>query len=128
MRYERHRGHGKSHFGAALAQRLREGLPRARVHLVRAREPVQGDPSSTLRMLLRQALQDFTRDESISAEQGFPFWKALGMMSRGTGHMVAGRSVGMLQDYRVGDHPDYALLTAKPDAAALDYLIGDQLA
>jgi RimJ/RimL family protein N-acetyltransferase len=38
---------------------------------------------------------------------------------------VAGRSVGMLQDYRVGDHPDYALLTAKPDAAALDYLIGD---
>ena len=28
---------------------------------------------------------------SLSAEQGFPFWKALGMMSRGTGHMVAGR-------------------------------------
>ncbi len=28
---------------------------------------------------------------AISAEQGFPFWKALGMMSRGTGHMVAGR-------------------------------------
>ena len=28
---------------------------------------------------------------TLSAEQGFPFWKALGMMSRGTGHMVAGR-------------------------------------
>ena len=28
---------------------------------------------------------------AISAEQGFPFWKALGMMSRGTGRMVAGR-------------------------------------
>ena len=36
-----------------------------------------------------------------------------------------GRSVGMLQDYRVGDHPDYALLTAKPDAIGLDYLIGE---
>ncbi len=28
---------------------------------------------------------------ALSAEQGFPFWKALGMMSRGSGHMVAGR-------------------------------------
>jgi class 3 adenylate cyclase/tetratricopeptide (TPR) repeat protein len=28
---------------------------------------------------------------AISAEQGFPFWKALGMMSRGTGNMVEGR-------------------------------------
>jgi aminoglycoside 6'-N-acetyltransferase len=36
-----------------------------------------------------------------------------------------GRSVGMLQDYRVGDHPEYALLTAKPDAIGLDYLIGE---
>ena len=38
---------------------------------------------------------------------------------------VNGRSVGMLQDYRVGDHPEYALLTAKPDAVGFDYLIGD---
>jgi aminoglycoside 6'-N-acetyltransferase len=38
---------------------------------------------------------------------------------------VNGRSVGLLQDYRVDDHPEYALLTAKPDAAAFDYLIGD---
>ena len=36
-----------------------------------------------------------------------------------------GRSVGMLQDYRVADHPEYALLTAKPDAVGVDYLIGD---
>jgi RimJ/RimL family protein N-acetyltransferase len=36
-----------------------------------------------------------------------------------------GRSVGMLQDYRVGDHPEYALLTAKPDDVGFDYLIGD---
>ena len=28
---------------------------------------------------------------TLSAEQGFPFWKALGLMSQGTGHMVAGR-------------------------------------
>lgn len=38
---------------------------------------------------------------------------------------VNGRSIGMLQDYRVGDHPEYALLTAKPDAIAFDYLIGE---
>ncbi len=38
---------------------------------------------------------------------------------------VNGRSVGMLQDYLVGDHPDYSLLTAKPDAVGFDYLIGD---
>jgi RimJ/RimL family protein N-acetyltransferase len=38
---------------------------------------------------------------------------------------VNGRSVGMLQDYRVGDHPDWAVLTARPDAVGLDYLIGD---
>ncbi|CAN5510893.1 hypothetical protein BH10ACT10_BH10ACT10_10580 [soil metagenome] len=36
-----------------------------------------------------------------------------------------GRSVGMLQDYRVGDHPDYVLLTAKPEAIGFDYLMGD---
>ena len=38
---------------------------------------------------------------------------------------VNGRSVGLLQDYLVGDHPDYALLTAKPDAVGFDYLVGD---
>ncbi|MEO5710122.1 MAG: GNAT family N-acetyltransferase [Nocardioidaceae bacterium] len=38
---------------------------------------------------------------------------------------VNGRSVGMLQDYLVGDHPDYVLLTAKPDAVGFDYLVGD---
>jgi RimJ/RimL family protein N-acetyltransferase len=38
---------------------------------------------------------------------------------------VNGRSVGMVQDYRVGDHPDWSLLTAKPDAVGFDYLIGD---
>jgi 8-oxo-dGTP pyrophosphatase MutT (NUDIX family)/RimJ/RimL family protein N-acetyltransferase len=38
---------------------------------------------------------------------------------------VNGRSVGMLQDYLVGDHPDYALLTARPDAVGFDYLVGE---
>ena len=38
---------------------------------------------------------------------------------------VNGRSVGLLQDYRVGDHPDWALLTARPDAVGVDYLLGD---
>ncbi len=36
-----------------------------------------------------------------------------------------GRSVGMVQDYRVGDHPEWALLTAKPDAVGFDYLVGE---
>ncbi|NUR06293.1 MAG: GNAT family N-acetyltransferase [Nocardioidaceae bacterium] len=38
---------------------------------------------------------------------------------------VSGRSVGMLQDYRIGDHPEYALLTARPDAVGVDYLVGE---
>ncbi len=64
------RGHGKSHFGATLAARLREDQPKARVHSMRAREPVQGDPSGTLRMLLRLALHSFERDETGSEEEG----------------------------------------------------------
>jgi RimJ/RimL family protein N-acetyltransferase len=36
-----------------------------------------------------------------------------------------GRSVGFAQDYRIGDHPDYALLTGKPDAVGIDYAIGE---
>jgi serine/threonine protein kinase/predicted ATPase len=38
---------------------------------------------------------------TISAEQGFPFWKALGMMSRGTGRMVAGQideALGLVEE------------------------------
>lgn len=38
---------------------------------------------------------------------------------------VNGRSVGTVQDYRIGDHPEWALLTAKPDAVGFDYLIGE---
>jgi aminoglycoside 6'-N-acetyltransferase len=36
-----------------------------------------------------------------------------------------GRDVGMMQDYRVGDHDEYAAKTGEPEAAAFDYLIGD---
>ncbi|MBN1207359.1 MAG: protein kinase [Myxococcaceae bacterium] len=63
------RGHGKSHFGAALSRRLRERLPQARIHTARAREPVQGDPSGTLRMLLRLALHAFEREEPGTPEE-----------------------------------------------------------
>lgn len=38
---------------------------------------------------------------------------------------VNGRSVGFAQDYRIGDHPDYALLTGKPDAVGIDYAVGE---
>jgi RimJ/RimL family protein N-acetyltransferase len=38
---------------------------------------------------------------------------------------VNGRSIGFVQDYRIRDHPDFALLTAHPDAVGLDYAIGE---
>jgi RimJ/RimL family protein N-acetyltransferase len=38
---------------------------------------------------------------------------------------VNGRSVGLAQDYRVGELPDYALLAARPDAVGVDYGIGE---
>jgi aminoglycoside 6'-N-acetyltransferase len=38
---------------------------------------------------------------------------------------IDGRDAGMMQDYRVGDHGEYAAKTQDPDAAAFDYLIGD---
>jgi RimJ/RimL family protein N-acetyltransferase len=38
---------------------------------------------------------------------------------------VNGRSVGMVQDYRISDHPEWALLTARPDAVGFDYLVGE---
>jgi len=36
-----------------------------------------------------------------------------------------GRSVGFIQDYRIGDHPEYSLLTGEPDAIGFDYAIGE---
>ncbi|MCY1074238.1 serine/threonine-protein kinase [Archangium lansingense] len=60
------RGHGKTHLSAALVQRLQVGLPNARVVTWRAREPVQGDPEGTLRMLLRGALYDFRGDTELT--------------------------------------------------------------
>ena len=38
---------------------------------------------------------------------------------------VNGRSVGFCQDYRIRDHPDYALLCARPDAVGFDYALGE---
>jgi aminoglycoside 6'-N-acetyltransferase len=37
---------------------------------------------------------------------------------------VNGRSVGFVQDYRIGDYPDYAVLGPDPGAIGLDYAIG----
>ncbi len=37
---------------------------------------------------------------------------------------VNGRSVGFVQDYRIGDYPDYAVLGPDPDAIGIDYAIG----
>jgi RimJ/RimL family protein N-acetyltransferase len=38
---------------------------------------------------------------------------------------VNGRSVGFCQDYRIADHPGFALLCGHPDAIGFDYLIGE---
>ena len=37
---------------------------------------------------------------------------------------INGRSVGFVQDYRIGDYPDYAVLGPDPDAVGVDYAIG----
>ncbi|RNM16389.1 GNAT family N-acetyltransferase [Nocardioides pocheonensis] len=38
---------------------------------------------------------------------------------------VNGRSVGFSQDYRISDHPEYALLSTRPDAIGVDYALGE---
>ena len=38
---------------------------------------------------------------------------------------VNGRSVGFVQDYRIGDYPNYALLGPDPSAIGVDYAIGE---
>src|SRR5262245_26131031 len=38
---------------------------------------------------------------------------------------VNGRSVGFVQDYRIADYPDYAVLTPDPEAIGVDYLVGE---
>src|SRR3954447_16432869 len=38
---------------------------------------------------------------------------------------INGRSVGFVQDYRIGDYPDYAVLGPDPDAIGVDYAIGE---
>jgi aminoglycoside 6'-N-acetyltransferase len=37
---------------------------------------------------------------------------------------VNGRSVGFVQDYRIGDYPDYSVLGPPPEAVGVDYAIG----
>ncbi|MGD9960097.1 GNAT family N-acetyltransferase [Nocardioides sp.] len=39
---------------------------------------------------------------------------------------VNGRSVGFVQDYRIADYPDYAVLAPDADAIGVDYLVGDE--
>jgi RimJ/RimL family protein N-acetyltransferase len=38
---------------------------------------------------------------------------------------VNGRSVGFVQDYRIKDYPEYAVLGPDPEAVGLDYAIGE---
>src|SRR5680860_1018027 len=36
---------------------------------------------------------------------------------------INGEPVGYVQDYLIGDHPEYAILTAEPDAIGVDYAV-----
>jgi tetratricopeptide (TPR) repeat protein len=63
------RGQGKTHLSAALAQQLQMALPHAWVAAWRAREPVQGDPEGTLRMLLRGGLYGFRGDAELTGAE-----------------------------------------------------------
>lgn len=38
---------------------------------------------------------------------------------------VGGRSIGMIQDYVIGDYPEYSVLGPPPEAVGVDYLIGE---
>jgi RimJ/RimL family protein N-acetyltransferase len=38
---------------------------------------------------------------------------------------VNGRSVGFCQDYRIRDHPEFAVLVPDPDAVGVDYVVGE---
>ncbi|WP_245814630.1 serine/threonine-protein kinase PknK [Cystobacter ferrugineus] len=63
------RGHGKTHLSAALAQQLHMALSHTRIATWRAREPVQGDPEGTLRMLLRGALYGFRNEQELTGSE-----------------------------------------------------------
>jgi aminoglycoside 6'-N-acetyltransferase len=39
---------------------------------------------------------------------------------------INGRSVGFVQDYRIGDYPEFALLAPDPGAIGVDYAIGEE--
>lgn len=39
---------------------------------------------------------------------------------------VNGRSVGFLQDYRIGDYPEYAVLGPDPEAIGVDYALSEE--
>lgn len=39
---------------------------------------------------------------------------------------VNGRSVGFLQDYRIGDYPDYAVLGPDPEGIGVDYALSEE--
>jgi RimJ/RimL family protein N-acetyltransferase len=39
---------------------------------------------------------------------------------------VNGRSIGFVQDYRISDYPEFALLTPDPAAIGVDYAIGEE--
>ncbi|MDP9822699.1 GNAT family N-acetyltransferase [Nocardioides massiliensis] len=92
------------------------------------------------RPLTRGDLRDLVRWQQ--AEHVAPWWRAsavdlaaaetrYGPAIDGTDptrHWIVerhGRSIGWVQDYRVADHPDWALTTAPQDSVGIDYLIGE---
>lgn len=92
-----------------------------------------------LRPLTEGDLADLTRwinmphvatwwDENRSAEQ-VAAYHLPGIRGEGAVRYwvweVNGRSAGFCQDYRIADHPEFALLCGRPDAIGFDYVIGE---
>ncbi|OJH36243.1 serine/threonine-protein kinase PknK [Cystobacter ferrugineus] len=63
-------GHGKSHLGATLVQRLQGRLSHARVYSWRARQPIQGTQEGSLRTLIRMALGGAWLERPLPEELG----------------------------------------------------------
>ena len=116
--------------GPVLAVDLSEDLLRFRVdddHRFALRPMTVGDFPDLVRWVNAEHVAVWW-DEHRSAEQIAAYY---GPGIRGEDAVrywiweVNGRSVGFCQDYRISDHPDFALLCGRPDAIGFDYVIGE---
>lgn len=116
--------------GPALAEDLSSDPLRFRTdpeHRISVRPMTEGDLGDVTRWVNEPHVAKWW-DEHRSPEQVAAYY---GPALRGEDPTrfwiweVNGRSIGFGQDYRIADHPDYALLCSRPDAIGFDYAIGE---